>query len=107
MRPGSLLLLGRLGASWGCRWRSAGAQCRRSVHMLAMRWPPFHAFIPFILLPILLPRDALDFLAKLSRKYSGRVTQLLERRREQQARFDAGEKPVFLPETKKVRMLLV
>lgn len=47
-------------------------------------------------------RDALDFLAKLSRKYSGRVTQLLERRREQQARFDAGEKPVFLPETKKV-----
>ncbi len=55
----------------------------------------------------LLPRDALDFLAKLSRKYSGRVTQLLERRREQQARFDAGEKPVFLPETKKVRMLLV
>lgn len=49
-------------------------------------------------------RDALDFLAKLARKYSGRVTELLERRREQQARFDAGEKPAFLPQTKKVRL---
>jgi malate synthase len=51
----------------------------------------------------ILSRDALDFLAKLSRKYSGRVSQLLEQRREQQARFDAGEKPAFLAETKKIR----
>lgn len=57
-------------------------------------------------LPSLFPTnsDALDFLSKLARKYSGRVTELLERRREQQARFDAGEKPAFLPQTKKVRL---
>lgn len=33
-----------------------------------------------------------------------RVTELLERRRQQQAQYDAGEKPHFLPETKKVRV---
>ncbi|KAL4427431.1 hypothetical protein ABPG77_000720 [Micractinium sp. CCAP 211/92] len=51
----------------------------------------------------ILSRDALEFLAKLARKYSSRVTDLLERRRQQQALYDAGEKPHFLPETKKVR----
>ena len=49
-----------------------------------------------------LRRDALEFLAGLARKYSPRVTELLERRRAQQARYDAGEKPHFLEETKKV-----
>jgi len=80
------------------------AQCAHAGHALApiSRIHPIHPSSNFYC-----TRDALDFLAKLSRKYSGRVTQLLERRREQQARFDAGEKPVFLPETKKVRMLLV
>lgn len=33
------------------------------------------------------------------------VTELLERRRTVQARFDAGEKPHFLEETKHVRVL--
>lgn len=34
---------------------------------------------------------------------AGRVSELLERRRQVQARRDAGEKPDFLPETKHVR----
>ncbi|EFN59875.1 hypothetical protein CHLNCDRAFT_49305 [Chlorella variabilis] len=51
----------------------------------------------------ILSRDALTFLAGLARKYGPRVSELLERRRQQQARYDAGDKPGFLPETKHVR----
>ena len=36
------------------------------------------------------------------RRYSHRVTELLERRREVQARYDAGQQPNWLPETKHV-----
>eukprot|EP00887_Chlorella_sp_A99_P003215 scaffold9.g3215.t1 len=51
----------------------------------------------------ILSKDALEFVATLARKYSGRVTELLERRREVQAKYDAGKKPRFLEETKHVR----
>ena len=53
---------------------------------------------------VILSSEALELLAILSRKYSGRVTELLERRRAVQARFDVGEKPHFLAETKHVRL---
>ncbi|GAB4816176.1 hypothetical protein N2152v2_003222 [Parachlorella kessleri] len=51
----------------------------------------------------ILTKDALEFVAKLARKYTDRVSELLERRRQVQARRDAGEKPDFLPETKHIR----
>lgn len=38
----------------------------------------------------------------IHRRYTHRVTELLQRRREVQARYDAGEQPNFLPETKHV-----
>ena len=47
--------------------------------------------------------DALAFLAELQRRFNGTRKQLLERRYERQKRFDAGEKPDFLPETRHVR----
>jgi malate synthase len=46
---------------------------------------------------------ALELVADLARRYGGRVEELLARRRERQARFDAGERPPFLPETAAVR----
>jgi malate synthase len=46
---------------------------------------------------------ALELVADLARRYGGRVEELLARRRERQARFDAGERPRFLPETAAVR----
>jgi len=51
---------------------------------------------------ILTPR-ALDFLADLSRRFSPRVTELLEARRERQAAFDGGARPRFLEETAAIR----
>lgn len=50
-----------------------------------------------------LTMEALDFLAALSRMYTKRVEELLEQRTLRQARFDAGEKPGFLEQTKSVR----
>jgi len=47
--------------------------------------------------------EALGFVADLVRTFGGRRDELLERRREQQARFDAGERPDFLEETAEVR----
>ncbi len=47
--------------------------------------------------------DALALLADLVRTFRPRVADLLARRRERQARFDAGELPDFLPETAQVR----
>ena len=51
----------------------------------------------------ILTPDALRFIANLSRTFSPRVVQLLDRRREMQERFDAGERPHFLSETRHVR----
>ncbi len=51
----------------------------------------------------ILTGDALDFVAGLVRDFAPRRDELLERRRERQRRFDAGERPDFLPETKAVR----
>jgi malate synthase len=51
----------------------------------------------------ILTTDALAFVADLVRTFRPRVKELLARRRERQARFDAGEKPDFLPETASVR----
>lgn len=47
--------------------------------------------------------EALDFLAELHRRFDGRRRELLEARRERQARFEAGERPDFLAETAEVR----
>jgi malate synthase A len=47
--------------------------------------------------------DALAFVADLVRAFRPRVRELLARRRERQARFDAGERPDFLKETADVR----
>lgn len=46
---------------------------------------------------------ALAFVADLQRTFGARREALLARRRERQARFDAGEKPDFLPETRAIR----
>src|SRR5262245_34765291 len=50
-----------------------------------------------------LTEEALAFVAVLAREFTPRVDELLERRRARQARFDAGERPRFLPETAPVR----
>ena len=47
--------------------------------------------------------EALGFVAALAGEFGLRVDELLRRRRERQARFDAGEKPDFLAETAEVR----
>ena len=46
---------------------------------------------------------ALEFVADLARRFGGRVEELRARRRQRQARFDAGERPRFLAETAAVR----
>ena len=51
----------------------------------------------------ILSDEALTFLANLQREFGGRRADLLQRRRERQARLDAGERPDFLLETKEVR----
>jgi malate synthase len=50
-----------------------------------------------------LSAPALELVADLARRFGGRVEELLARRRERRARFDAGERPRFLPETAAVR----
>ena len=47
--------------------------------------------------------DALSFIAGLERRFGGRRRELLEKRRERQARLDAGERPDFLAETAELR----
>jgi malate synthase A len=47
--------------------------------------------------------DALAFVAELVRRFRPRVEQLLERRREMQRRYDAGERPNFLSSTEEIR----
>jgi malate synthase len=43
------------------------------------------------------------FVEDLARRYRPAVERLLERRRVMQARYDAGERPAFLPETRAIR----
>lgn len=50
-----------------------------------------------------LTREALEFVANLERKFRPRVRYILECRKEQQARYDAGELPAFDPATKSIR----
>ena len=54
-------------------------------------------------LDAVLTPDALEFVADLHRSFNPRRLELLARRVERQARFDAGELPDFLPETLSVR----
>jgi malate synthase len=51
----------------------------------------------------ILTPDALAFAARLQRAFGARRTELLARRVARQVRFDAGELPDFLPETREVR----
>ena len=50
-----------------------------------------------------LSQGALDFLAELHERFDGRRRDLLNRRIERQARFDAGELPDFPEDTREVR----
>jgi malate synthase A len=69
----------------------------RSVRGLEVRGPlsPAHEAV--------LTRDALDFVSGLVRDFAARRETLLEKRRDRQRRFDAGERPDFLAETRSVR----
>lgn len=51
----------------------------------------------------ILTDDALEFVAKIQRKFSAERERLLELRRERQARFDQGIRPDFLAETHSIR----
>jgi len=51
----------------------------------------------------ILTGPALAFVRDLTRRFAGRIDAALEARRARQARFDAGERPDFLPETRAVR----
>ncbi|MEQ9503711.1 MAG: malate synthase A [Deltaproteobacteria bacterium] len=51
----------------------------------------------------ILTDEAIAFVADLARTFTQRVNELLERRVQAQARFDAGDTPHFLEETKSVR----
>jgi len=51
----------------------------------------------------ILTPEALDFLAELHRHFNPMRKELLAKRAERQARFDAGENPDFLPETQGIR----
>jgi malate synthase len=48
--------------------------------------------------------DAVEFVAELHERFDARRRELLAARAERQARFDAGERPDFLPETESVRL---
>jgi len=51
----------------------------------------------------ILTAEALEFVAALTERFAPRVTELLRAREARQKRFDAGELPDFLPETRSVR----
>ena len=59
---------------------------------------PRHADQDRVLTP-----EALRFIVELHRRFNPRRLELLAARAERQKRLDAGEKPDFLPETKKIR----
>jgi malate synthase len=50
-----------------------------------------------------LTREALQFIARLHRRFNPVRESLLQRRRDRQAALDAGERPGFLPETAELR----
>jgi malate synthase len=50
-----------------------------------------------------LSRPALQFIVDLHRRFNSRRLELLAAQKERQKRLDAGERPDFLPETKKIR----
>ena len=62
----------------------------------------FTAPIPDEFAAVLTP-EAVSFVARLGREFSGRVDELLAKRAERQERINAGELPDFLPETREVR----
>ena len=62
----------------------------------------FTAPIPDELAEVLTP-EAVAFVAKLAREFTGRRDELLQKRAERQERINAGEMPDFLPETKEIR----
>jgi len=51
----------------------------------------------------ILTPEAVEFIAKLSRKFENRRRELLEKRRARQQEIDSGKLPDFLPETAGVR----
>ncbi|MQM05466.1 hypothetical protein Taro_038276 [Colocasia esculenta] len=51
----------------------------------------------------ILTREALQFVADLQREFRGHVRYAMERRREEQRRYDAGGAPGFDPATRRVR----
>src|ERR687896_1903860 len=51
----------------------------------------------------ILTPEALEFIEELERRFDPRRRELLALRIERQHRFDAGEMPHFLPETKAIR----
>jgi malate synthase len=51
----------------------------------------------------ILTPEAVAFVARLSREFTGRVDEILQRRQERQERINAGEMPDFLPETREIR----
>src|SRR5438552_4569047 len=51
----------------------------------------------------ILTQPALAFVEDLARRFGTRIDELVARRRTVQARFNAGERPDFLPETAAVR----
>ena len=51
----------------------------------------------------ILTPEAVSFVAKLAREFSGRVDEILQARQERQERINAGEMPDFLPETEEIR----
>lgn len=90
-----------------------GLKTRMGVQLLLRGTPPIHAACGHCLRRVtnaragtrLLRASVTPWLAwplLMRRRYSHRVTELLERRREVQARYDAGQQPNWLPETKHV-----
>ena len=51
----------------------------------------------------ILTPEAVGFVAKLAREFSGRVDEILQARQERQERINNGEMPDFLPETEEIR----
>src|SRR5688572_29624533 len=70
---------------------------RRDVQALEVLGP-WQAEYESVLTP-----PALAFVADLAARFTSRVEELLARRAQVQARYDAGERPDFLPETAAVR----
>ena len=62
----------------------------------------FTSPIPDEFAEILSP-EAVAFVAKLSRRFGGRVEEILWKRAKRQERIDTGEMPDFLPETRHIR----